>query len=121
MGSEEVDQFLRTMPELVCVYCSARLRDEFYRLEQVVRDLQIHMTNEQLSWFSPSSSQVFSSGSATRAAQRHQLPLRVEAEYNRALDDRNKVRDTWVQSEKLTRKHVDQGSVCSVCGGTTIR
>ena len=121
MGSEEVDQFLRKMPELVCVYCMHRLRDEAERLEQVMRDLKIRVTNEQLSWFSPSSKQVSSSGSASRAAQRHQLPLRANAEYNRALDDYNKARDTWVQAKNLTRKHVDQGTVCSVCGGTTIR
>ena len=86
-----------------------------------MRDLKIRVTNEQLSWFSPSSKQVFDSGTATRAAQRHELPLRANAEYNRALDDYNKANNTYLEAKKLTRKQVDQGSVCSVCGGTTIR
>ena len=86
-----------------------------------MRDLKIRVTNEQLSWFSPSSKQVSSSTTASQAAQQHQLPLRANDEYIQALDDYNKARDTWVQAEKLTRKLVNQGSVCSVCGGTTIR
>ena len=121
VGSEEVDQFLRTMPELVCVDCMHRLYNESERLQEVMRDLKVRVTNEQLSWFAPGSKQAVCSGTATRAAQRHELPLHANAEYKRAEDDYKRANQRYLYAKKLTRKQVDQGSVCSICGGTTIR
>ena len=121
VGSEEVDQFLRTMPELVCVDCMHRLYNESERLQEVMRDLKVRVTNEQLSWFAPGSKQAVCSGTATRAAQQHELPLTTNAEYKRALDDYNRANQRYLYAQRLTKKERDQGLVCSLCGGTRIR
>ena len=109
------------MPELVCFHCMRQLYNESERLQEVMRDLLVRVTNEQLSWFAPGSKQAVCSGTATRAAQRHELLLTANAEYKRALDDYKRANQRYLYAEKLTRKQVDQGSVCSICGGTTIR
>ena len=121
VGSEEVDQFLLTMPELVCVDCLHRLRRESERLQEIMRDELVRVTNEQLDWFAPGAKQAVCSGTATRAAQRHGLPLTTNAEYKRALEDYNRANQRYLYAQKITRKQVDQGLVCSICGGTTIR
>ena len=110
-----------TMPELVCKDCVHRLRDESERLEEIMKDLKIRMTNEQLDWFAPGAKKAVCSGTATRAAERYDLPLTKHAGYQRALDDYNRANERYLYAPRLTKKERDQGLVCSLCGGTRIR
>ena len=109
------------MPELICYHCSVELRDRFYRCQELYRALQVKVTNQQLSWFAPSSRPVSSSGAACRAAKHHELPLDSEAHYRSALNDLNEARFAWVSAIRLRREDVTQGRRCSRCGGVTLR
>ena len=109
------------MPELVCKDCVNRLRDESDRLQEILRDLKVQVTNEQLDWFAPGAKQAVCSGTATRAADRYELPLKDHAGYQQALADYTRANERYLYAPRLTKKERDQGLVCSLCGGTRIR
>ena len=109
------------MPQLVCFFCMQRLHEESERLEEIMKDLKIRTTNEQLDWFAPGAKQAVCSGTATRAAQRYDLPLTKHAGYQQALADYTRANERYLYAPRLTKKERDQGLVCSLCGGTRIR
>ena len=109
------------MPELVCKNCVNRLREESERLEEIMKDLKVQVTNQQLDWFVPGAKQAVCSGTATRAANRHELPLKDHAGYQQALADYTRANERYLYAPRLTKKERDQGLVCSLCGGTRIQ
>ena len=109
------------MPEFVCKDCVNKLRDESDRLQEILRDLKVQVTNEQLDWFAPGAKQSVCSGTATRAAKRYDLPLTEHPGYQQALADYTRANERYLYAPRLTKKERDQGLVCSLCGGTRIR
>ena len=109
------------MPELVCKDCVIRFQHESDRLQRIMRDIKVQVTNQQLDWFVPGAKQAVCSGTATRAADRHELPLKDHPGYQQALADYTRANERYLYAPRLTKKERDQGLVCSLCGGKRIR